>query len=259
MTAGPGAPSVLAMPFSPSADRRSVLDRAHRGDIEGALGSVRSYDTGPRLTLGRRFVTLLAVMGPGLIVMAADNDAGTLSVYAQAGQDYGLKLIWPFLLLAPVLFDNQEMVARLGAVTGAGHARLIFERFGRHWGAFALGDLIALNLLTIVTEFIGINLALSYFGISRYFSVPVAGLALVATNASGGFRRWERVMFGLVAANLLVIPLVVLSHPHPVAVAQAFIPGIPGRIAPIGVLFVVALVGTTVSPWQLFFQQVECR
>jgi Mn2+/Fe2+ NRAMP family transporter len=255
MTPEPGAAAVVHPAFSPGADRRSVLDRAHRGDIEGALGSVPSYDTGPRLTLGRRLGTLLAIMGPGLIVMAADNDAGTFSVYAQAGQDYGLRLIWPFLLLGPVLFVNQEMVARLGAVTGAGHARLIFERFGRRWGAFALGDLLALNLLTIVTEFIGINLALSYFGISRYLSVPVAGLALVATTATGRFRLWERMMFGLVAANLLVIPLVVLSHPHPVAVAHAFIPGIPSTIAPIGVLFVIALVGTTVSPWQLFFQQ----
>ena len=100
--------------------------------------------------------------------MAADNDAGGISIYAQAGQNYGLNLLWPLLLLAPVLFVNQEMVARLGAVTGAGHARLIFERFGRRWGAFALGDLLALNVLTIVTELIGVRLALAYFGISPY-------------------------------------------------------------------------------------------
>ena len=95
------------------------------------------------------------------------------------------------------------MVARLGAVTGAGHARLIFERFGRRWGAFALGDLLALNLLTIVTEFIGVNLALGYFGVSRYISVPLAAPALVAMTVSGSFRRWERTMYVLVAANLL--------------------------------------------------------
>jgi Mn2+/Fe2+ NRAMP family transporter len=194
-------------------------------------------------------------MGPGLIVMSADNDAGTLSVYAQAGQDYGLRFLWPFLLLAPVLFVNQEMVARLGAVTGVGHARLIFERFGRRWGRFALGDLLALNLLTIATEFIGVSLALSYFGVSRYISVPVVGLALIGMTATGSFRRWERMMCALVLANLLVIPLLVLSHPHPVAVAQAFVPRVPERIQAGGLLFVIALVGTTVSPWQLFFQQ----
>jgi Mn2+/Fe2+ NRAMP family transporter len=255
VTAEPGQQPALRAHFHPSADRRSVLDRAHRGDIEGALGSVKSHDTGPRLSRARRLSTLLAIMGPGLIVMAADNDAGTFSVYAQAGQDYGLRLLWPFLLLGPVLFVNQEMVARLGAVTGAGHARLIFERFGRRWGAFALGDLLALNVLTIVTEFIGINLALSYFGVSRYLSVPIAGLGLIAMTGSGQFRRWERMMYVLVSANALVIPLVLLSHPHPGALAQSLVPGIPRRVEATGVLFVIALVGTTVSPWQLFFQQ----
>ncbi len=246
----------MPAPFSPAADRRAALDRAHRGDIRGALGSVQAFDTGPRLSLGRRVGTLLAVMGPGMIVMSADNDAGTLSVYAQAGQDYGLRFLWPFLLLAPVLFVNQEMVARLGAVTGVGHARLIFERFGRRWGGFALGDLLALNLLTIATEFIGVRLALNYFGVSRYVvPVPLAGLVLIGMTATGSFRRWERIMGMLVVANLLVIPLLLLSHPHPVAIAQAFVPTVPARIQAGGLLFMIALVGTTVSPWQLFFQQ----
>jgi len=83
-------------------------------------------------------------------------------MYAQAGQNYGTSLLWVLVFLAPVLFVNQEMVARLGAVTGAGHARLIVERFGRRWGAFAIGDLLALNALTIITEFIGVTLALGY-------------------------------------------------------------------------------------------------
>ena len=103
MSAGPATGRVVDASFSPSADRRSVLDRAHRGDIEGALGSVKAFDTGPRLSLGRRLGTLLAIMGPGLIVMAADNDAGTFSVYAQAGQDYGLRLLWPFIVVATVI------------------------------------------------------------------------------------------------------------------------------------------------------------
>src|ERR1700691_902282 len=237
MSAGPATPRVVNASFSPSADRRSVLDRAPRGDIEGALGSVKAFDPGPRLSVGRRLGTLLAIMGPGLIVMAADNDAGTFSVYAQAGQDYGLRLLWPFLLLGPVLIVNQEMVARLGAVTGAGHARLIFERFGRRWGAFALGDLLALNVLTFVTEFIGITLALDYFGISRYLALPLAGLGLVAMTAGGRFRRWERMMYALVAANLVVVPLVLLSHPHAGAIAHALVPRTPSRFSADDVLF----------------------
>jgi NRAMP (natural resistance-associated macrophage protein)-like metal ion transporter len=245
----------VSIPFGPLAERRSVLDRAHRGDIEGAFGRVRVYDTGPRLSLARRLGTLLAIMGPGLVVMAADIDAGTLSVFAQAGQNYGLTLVWVLLLLAPVLFVNQEMVARLGAVTGAGHARLIFERFGRRWGAFALGDLLVLNLATIVTEFIGVDLALGYFGVSRYVSVPLAAVALVAITATGSFRRWERTMYVLVAVNLIAVPLALTSHASAVGVARAAVPGVGGAVDPTTILFILALVGTTVSPWQLFFQQ----
>jgi Mn2+/Fe2+ NRAMP family transporter len=247
--------AVVAAPFAPAADRRSVLDRAHRGDIEGAFGRVLSFDTGPRTTLRRRLATFLAVIGPGLVVMVADNDAGGIAVYAEAGQNYGLALAWLLLLLAPVLFVNQEMVARLGAVTGAGHARLIFERFGRRWGAFALGDLVLLNFLTVVTQFIGVALALGYFGVSRYASVPLAALALVLTTASGSFRRWERAMYLLIAMNLLVVPLVVVSEPDAGAVARASVPGFGGDLDTTTLLFVIALVGTTVAPWQLFFHQ----
>ena len=98
--------------------------------------------------------------------MVGDNDAGGVSTYAQAGQNYGLSLLWTLPLLIPVLIVNQEMVVRLGAVTGVGHARLINERFGKFWGAFSVGDLFLLNFLTIVTEFIGVSLALGYFGVS---------------------------------------------------------------------------------------------
>ena len=187
--------------------------------------------------------------------MVADNDAGGLTVYSQAGQENGLALIWLLLVLAPVLFVVQEMVARLGAVTGAGHARLIVERFGRRWGYFALGDLIVLNLLTIITEFIGVALALEYFGVNRYLSVPFAGLALILVTGIGSFRRWELTMFSLVGISLVAIPLVVLSGlQHPAV--QVPIRSMASSPFNAGlVLLVVAMVGTTVAPWQLFFQQ----
>ena len=103
---------------------------------------------------------------------------------------------------------------RLGAVTGVGHARLINERFGKFWGAFSVGDLFLLNFLTIVTEFIGVSLALGYFGVTAYISVPIAAVGLIAMTATGSFRRWERFMFIFVAVNFLAIPLVILVHPH---------------------------------------------
>jgi Mn2+/Fe2+ NRAMP family transporter len=206
--------------------------------------------------LRRRLVTFLAIMGPGLIVMVGDNDAGGVSTYAQAGQNYGYTLLWVLLLLIPVLLVNQEMVVRLGAVTGVGHARLIIERFGKFWGAFSVGDLFLLNFLTIVTEFIGVSLALRYFGVSPYISVPIAGALLVAITASGSFRRWEQALFLFIAVSLVLIPLAILSHPNYGQIAYHFVvPGVLGGVNSTAVLLIIAIVGTTVAPWQLFFQQ----
>jgi NRAMP (natural resistance-associated macrophage protein)-like metal ion transporter len=235
---------------------RAVLDSAHVGDIQGAFGTIRQHDTGARRSWRARALTLAAIVGPGLIVMVGDNDAGGVATYSQAGQTYGTSLLWVLLLLIPVLVVNQEMVVRLGAVTGVGHARLINERFGRFWGWFSVGDLFLLNFLTIVTEFIGVSLALSYFGVSQYISVPIAAVLLVAITASGSFRRWERVMFAFVFANLLVIPLFFMSHPKIGPIAHDFlVPGIAGGANSTSVLLIIAIVGTTVAPWQLFFQQ----
>src|ERR1700688_2330786 len=103
--------------------RPAVLDEAHVGDIRGAFGTIRSDDFAARTTVSAKVKTLLAVVGPGLIVMVGDNDAGAFSTYGQAGQNYGTRLLWTLLLLIPVLYVNQEMVLRLGAVTGVGHAR----------------------------------------------------------------------------------------------------------------------------------------
>jgi len=235
----------------------AVLDTAHVGNIEGALGTISMYDDAPRRTWRKRLVTLAAIMGPGLIVMIGDNDAGGVATYTQAGQQYGTTLLWALAMLIPVLIVNQEMVVRLGAVTGVGHARLINERFGRFWGWFSVGDLFLLNFLTIVTEFIGVGLGLSYFGIRPGLSVPIAATALVAFTVTGSFRRWERFMFVLVVASLVFIPLVVMAHPHgPATITKhILVPGVRGGVTGDAVLLLVAIVGTTVAPWQLFFQQ----
>jgi Mn2+/Fe2+ NRAMP family transporter len=233
----------------------TVLDEAHLGDIEGAFGRVK-VDADEVRGLRRRLVTFLAIVGPGLIVMVGDNDAGGVSTYAQAGQNYGYTLLWTLLVLIPVLIVNQEMVVRLGAVTGVGHARLINERFGRFWGWFSVGDLFILNFLTIVTEFIGVSLALQYFGVSQYISVPITAVLLIAITASGSFRRWEQAMFAFIAASLILVPLAFLSGPHWGSIgSHLFVPGVQGGVSSDAVLLIIAIVGTTVAPWQLFFQQ----
>ena len=236
--------------------RAAVLDSAHLGDIEGALGTIFQHDTHPRRTWRRRLATLLAILGPGLIVMVGDNDAGAFATYTQAGQTYGTALLWTLLLLIPVLYVNQEMVLRLGAVTGVGHARLILERFGRFWGAFSVIDLFILNGLTIVTEFIGISLALDYLGVSKLLGVGLAALATMAAASTGNFRRFERFALTLCLGSLLLVPIALAVHVAPgQAIHDFLIPGLPqGKLSDI-MLLVIGLVGTTVAPWQLFFQQ----
>src|SRR5437773_9809861 len=148
------------------------------------------------------------------------------------------------------------MVVRLGAVTGVGYARLISERFGRFWGWFSAGGIFLLNFLTISTEFMGISLAGQYFGLSIFIAVPIAALLLIGITVSGNFRRWERAMFVFLFASLLVLPLVLLSHPDPGASLKGFlVPGVEGGLTSNSALLIVAVVGTTVAPWQLFFQQ----
>lgn len=234
----------------------AVLDEMHVGDIHGAFGTIRVSDVTPRRTWRRRVLTLLAILGPGIIVMVGDNDAGGVTTYSQAGQDYGYSLLWTLLLLIPVLIVNQEMVVRLGAVTGVGHARLIKERFGRFWAIFSVGDLFVLNFLTIATEFVGIKQSSEFFGVSRWIIVPLAAGILIGITATGNFRRWERAMFVFLAISLLVIPLAVIAHPDPVAAVKGYlVPGIHGGLTSNAALLIIAIVGTTVAPWQLFFQQ----
>ncbi len=230
-------------------------DPASHGEIKGAFGTIRHHEEAHR-GLRSRVLALLAIIGPGLIVMIGDNDAGGVTTYAQAGQNYGTSLLWVLLLLVPVLIVNQEMVVRLGAVTGVGHARLIIERFGRGWGWFEGGYLLLMNFMIIMTEFIGVRLALGYFGVSDFVSVPVACVGLIAITASGSFRFWERSMFLFIFANVLVIPLFFMARPQGGAIGQhLFAPGIYGGATSTSVLLIIAMVGTTLAPWQLFFQQ----
>src|SRR5215467_72057 len=235
----------------------AVLDPEHVGDIRGALGTIRHDDLTPRRG-SAVLKTLLAIVGPGLIVMVGDNDAGAFATYGQAGQNYGTKLLWTLLLLVPVLYVNQEMVVRLGAVTGVGHARLIVERFGKFWGTFSVIDLFILNALTIVTEFIGVTLAAGYLGLPKIPAVLLAAVVVVAAAFTGDFRRFERIAMAFCGASLLLIPVYILAHPAASELARGFvIPQLPGGAGQLStvMLLVIGIVGTTVAPWQLFFQQ----
>ena len=202
-------------------------------------------------------LTFLVVFGPGLIVMVADNDAGAVSTYSQAGAQYGTHLLWVVLLLLPVTYFIQEMVVRLGIATGQGHAAMIYQRFGKWWGLFSLVDLELVNFLTLVTEFAAIDLALSMMGVNPRIGVPLAAAGLVLITLTGSYRRWERTVVFLCGLDLAWFYIAFAMKPAMgAAIRDTFLPSMPqGGITSDLTFLVIAIVGTTVAPWQLFFQQ----
>ncbi len=198
----------------------------------------------------------LVIAGPGLVVMVADNDAGGITTYAATGAKYGYNLIWFLLLLIPVAYYVQEMTVRLGAVTKRGHAEAIFDGFGAFWGWFSLIDLMILDWLTLVTEFIGMTSALQIFGIPPWVTVAgvVALMGMIVLN--GRYWTWEKIALLFCALNLIYIPGAFMVHPDVSAILKdGLVPNFPGGFNGELFFFLMANIGTTIAPWMLFFQQ----
>jgi Mn2+/Fe2+ NRAMP family transporter len=198
----------------------------------------------------------LVLAGPGMVVMVADNDAGGITTYAATGAKYGYHLIWFLLILIPVAYYVQEMTVRLGAVTKRGHAEAIFDGFGAFWGWFSLLDLMIVDWLTLVTEFIGMTAALAIFGVPAWMSV-IAVIALMAVIVLNG-RYWtfEKLALLFCALNLVYIPGAFLVHPSVRQILrQGLIPNFAGGFDGQLFFFLMANIGTTIAPWMLFFQQ----
>ena len=198
----------------------------------------------------------LVLAGPGLVVMIADNDAGGITTYAATGAKYGYNLIWFLLLLIPVAYYVQEMTVRLGAVTKRGHAEAIFAGFGAFWGWFSLLDLMFLDWLTLVTEFIGMTAALKIFGVPAWMTVVgvIALMGMIVIN--GRYWTWEKIAMLFCALNLIYIPGAFMVHPDVSDIFKdGMIPNFPGGFNGELFFFLMANIGTTIAPWMLFFQQ----
>lgn len=201
---------------------------------------------------------LWLLVGPGILVFLGENDAPSMLSYSADGARYGIGFFLPFVILTFVVgFIVQEMTVRLGAVTHRGHAELIFDRFGKFWGFFAMGDLILGNFLTLVTEFIGVRAGLGFFGIRPAIAVSGTLVIVLGAITTGRYWTWERITMGLAIFNGLFVPAAILARPNFHSVAHAFLTWTPlphGNKYEILVLL-LATIGATVTPWMLFFQQ----
>ena len=204
----------------------------------------------------KHLAILLAVIGPGIIVMVADNDAGGITTYMVTGAQYRYSFIWIAILLWPVAYVCQEMTVRLGAITKRGFAEAIFDAFGTFWGWFSLADLTITDLLTIVTEFVGMTVALSIFGVPPWITVIIVIAFIMAILLNGRYWTWEKIVLALCAVNLVYVPAVFFVHPDLGAILHTgLIPGFPyGFTSPV-LFLIMANVGTTIAPWMIFFQQ----
>ncbi len=210
----------------------------------------------PRPFRGFRLLWLL--VGPGVLVFLGENDAPSMLSYSATGARFGIGFFIPFVVLTFLVgFVVQEMTVRLGAVTHRGHAELIFDRFGKFWGFFAMGDLVLGNFLTLVTEFIGVRAGLGFFGIRPGIAVGGSLVIVVCVVATGRYWTWERITMGLALFNGLFIPAAILAHPDWHAAGHALLTWTPlptGNKYEILVL-ILADIGATVTPWMIFFQQ----
>lgn len=205
----------------------------------------------------RRFSWIIwALIGPGLLAMIGDNDAGGVVEYAVTGIQFGIGLFVPLILcLAPLTFTIQEMTMRLSAVTQTGYTKLVFRHFGRFFGYYSIGTLMIENLLTLMTEFIGMTAGLMMFGLPLWISDLMSLILVVSLAIFTGYWTKERLALFVGALNGVFLIIALLTHPSMSAIGHAFIAWtIPKGMGHLLIWFIVATVGNAIAPWMIFFQ-----
>jgi NRAMP (natural resistance-associated macrophage protein)-like metal ion transporter len=228
--------------------RTAVATAGRRLWRRGALGVRRTFSRRKGL------LPYLAILGPGMIAANAGNDAGGIATYASIGADYGYSLLWVLIPITISLGIVQEMSARMGAVTGKGLADLIREQFGVRWTALVMLALLIANGGVTVSEFVGIAAATELLGVPRYISVPLAAGAVWWLVVKGSYRRVERVFLVMSLVFLGYIISAFLAEPDWGLVAREMVnPSF--SLSPAYIFTLVAVVGTTISPYMQVFVQ----
>ena len=248
----PTPPRTSASARPPAAD--GALEAPEAAHFAANVVQHRLWDLRPRFRRRSSLLAFLAVMGPGLIAGVSDNDAGGIATYSVMGAQTGLKLLWLLPLTVVILVVVQEMTARLGVATGQGLAGLIRDRYGVRWTAFAMLVLLAANLANTVAEFAGAAAALQIFDIPPIVTVPVVAAAIWALVLFGSYRTVERAFLTVTVVFLAYIAAAIMARPDWGAVASALVtPTIDFR--PSNLLLMVAIVGTTITPYMQFYLQ----
>lgn len=202
----------------------------------------------------RRVALLLAVVGPGIITSNVDNDAGGISVYTQAGSQFGYLLLWSLIPMTIALYVTEEMCARMGVVTGKGLSDLIREEFGFRPTFFLMLAGLLVDMGNTVAEFAGVAAAGEIFHVPRYVSVPAAGIAVWLLVVRGSYRQVEKIFMVACGFYLTYFFSAILAHPDWLLAARhTFIPYL--KFDSNYMLMLTALVGTTIAPWQFFYLQ----
>src|SRR5467141_915057 len=227
--------------------------------ISAKFDRVRAGDTDLQKKirgLRRRLTLLLAVVGPGLITSNVDNDAGGISVYTQAGAQYGYALLWSLIPMTIALYVTEEMCARLGVITGKGLSDLIREEFGLRPTFFVMLAGFLVDLGNVVAEFAGVAAAMQIFGISKYIAVPLAAILVWVLVLRGTYRQVEKIFLVACSFYLAYLFSAVLAKPDRLQAAKNV--AIPSCHFDTGyLLMLTALVGTTIAPWQFFYLQAS--
>ncbi len=204
----------------------------------------------------RRLLPILAIIGPGIISGSVDNDAGGITSYSVAGASFGYSLLWVLFLTTFSLAVTQEIGARMGLVTGKGLASLIREKFGINWTVFIMIVLFIANMGTVAAEFAGIAGALEIFNIPRIVSVGIAIIAIYFLVTKGNFKRLERIFLTVSFFYVAYILSAVIIHPNwELAFKSIVIPSFKLNNYNAYILTLMAVIGTTITPWGQFFIQ----
>ncbi len=201
-----------------------------------------------------RFFAYIAVLGPGIIAANAGNDAGGIATYSTVGAKYGYTLLWVFIPMVFSLIVIQEMCVRMGVITGQGLADLIRERFGVRLTVLVMLALLIANMGIIVSEFVGVAQASELLGVSRYLTIPVVSVLIWWIVVKGTQKRVEQVFLVISLVFICYIFAAFLSNPDWSRVGTEFVtPTV--NLDPAYIFMVVALIGTTITPFMQFFVQ----